>query len=130
MNLVRKDWASKQAILDEVADVPDGWLRGFAVRHPMDCRKFHASRNGAMLYRVEAVLKAIEDGETMPDGGIVHRESAEGGVQTAEGEGNDAELAPRAQDKRGDGCAARVREQTARRDAAPYRADKAKGGIQ
>ncbi len=75
MNLVRKDWASKQAILDEVADVPDGWLRGFAVRHPMDCRKFHASRNGAMLYRVEAVLKAIEDGETMPDGGIVHRES-------------------------------------------------------
>lgn len=97
MNLVRKDWASKQAILDEVADVPDGWLRGFAVRHPMDCRKFHASRNGAMLYRVEAVLKAIEDGETMPDGGIVHRESAEGGVQSADehaatrkGESNEA----------------------------------------
>lgn len=66
----RKEWASKDAILQEVADVPENWLRAFAVRHPTDCRKFATTRNGSMMYRVEAVLKAIEDGEGMPNGGI------------------------------------------------------------
>lgn len=77
--MVRKEWASKTAIFEEVADVPENWLRGFAVRHPLDCRKFAATRNGSMMYRVEAVLKAIEDGESMPNAGIVDR-SAETGV--------------------------------------------------
>lgn len=36
-------------------------------------RKFAATRNGSMMYRVEAVLKAIEDGEAMPNAGIVDR---------------------------------------------------------
>ncbi len=71
--MVRKEWASKSAIFEEVADVPENWLRGFAARHPLDCRKFAATRNGSMMYRVEAVLKAIEDGESMPNAGIVDR---------------------------------------------------------
>ena len=70
MTMVRKEWASKDAILSEVADVPENWLRGFAVRHPGDCRKFAATRNGSMMYRVSAVLRAIEDGEAMPNGGV------------------------------------------------------------
>ena len=74
--ITRKEWASKDAIMQEVADVPENWLRGFALRHPMDCRKFARSRNGSMMYRVEAVLKAIEDGEAMPDLGIVSRDES------------------------------------------------------
>ena len=71
MNMVRKEWASMPAIREEVADVPENWLRGFALAHPKDCRKFVAKRNGSMLYRVSAVLKAIEDGEAMDNFGIV-----------------------------------------------------------
>lgn len=71
--ITRKEWASKDAIMEEVADVPENWLRGFAARHPKDCRKFAATRNGSMMYRVEAVIKAIEDGEAMPNAGIVDR---------------------------------------------------------
>ena len=74
--MTRKDWASRDAILQEVADVPENWLRAFAVNHPQDCRKFAAKRNGSMMYRVDAVLKAIEDGEGMPNSGIVDRGSA------------------------------------------------------
>lgn len=71
--MTRKEWASKAALIAEVADVPENWLRGFAVRHPLDCRKFAASRNGSMMYRVASVLRAIEDGEAMPNDGIVVR---------------------------------------------------------
>lgn len=78
-----KVWASKDAIRDEVADVPEPWLRGFAIRHPKDCRKFAAARNGAMLYRVAAVIQAIEEGEAMPDCGIVDR-----GASGADGAAN------------------------------------------
>lgn len=77
MSFVRKEWASKDAIMSEVADVPENWLRGFAVRHPRDCRKFAATRNGSMLYRVEAVLAAIESGEAMPNEGIVERNESD-----------------------------------------------------
>ena len=79
MAFVRKDWASKDAIMSEVADVPENWLRAFAIRHPKDCRKFAATRNGSMLYRVEAVLAAIENGEAMPNEGIVERPEQNGG---------------------------------------------------
>lgn len=78
MSFVRKDWASKDAIMSEVADVPENWLRAFAIRHPKDCRKFAATRNGSMLYRVEAVLAAIENGEAMPNEGIVERSENNG----------------------------------------------------
>jgi len=76
MTMVRKEWASANAIREEVADVPANWLRGFAVAHPNDCRKFAATRNGSMLYRVSAVLDAIERGEAMPNCGIVDRTEA------------------------------------------------------
>ena len=79
MSFVRKDWASKDAIMSEVADVPENWLRAFAIRHPKDCRKFAATRNGSMPYRVEAVLAAIENGEAMPNEGIVERSEKNGG---------------------------------------------------
>lgn len=78
MSFVRKEWASKDAIRTEVADVPENWLRGFALRHPKDCRKFAATRNGSMMYRVSAVLEAIENGEAMPDAGIVDRGTTDG----------------------------------------------------
>ena len=71
-----KVWASSRAIRSEVADVPENWLKGFAVRHPKECRKFATTRNGSMLYRVSAVLEAIESGEEMPNAGIVDRENA------------------------------------------------------
>ena len=80
----RKEWASKDAIMAEVADVPENWLRAFAVRHPADCRKFASTRNGAMMYRVDAVLQAIEDGEGMPNDGVVERDA--GGVAVYKGE--------------------------------------------
>lgn len=83
MTMVRKEWASKEAILAEVADVPENWLRGFAIKHPSDCRKFAKTRNGSMMYRVEAVLQAIEDGEAMPNAGIVERDDS--GVVVYEG---------------------------------------------
>lgn len=73
--MTRKEWASKDAIMSEVADVPENWLRAFAVRHPADCRKFATTRNGAMMYRVDAVLAAIEDGEGMPNEGVVERDA-------------------------------------------------------
>ena len=74
MMATRKEWASKDAIVSEVADVPENWLRAFAVRHPLDCRKFATTRNGSMMFRVEAVLQAIESGEGMPNDGIIKRD--------------------------------------------------------
>lgn len=80
----RKEWASKAAIMQEVADVPENWLRAFAVRHPNDCRKFSTTRNGSMLYRVDAVLKAVEDGEGMPNEGLVERDETGAAIYQAE----------------------------------------------
>lgn len=74
--MIRKEWASKDAIIREVADVPENWLKGFAVRHPKDCRKFASTRNGSMLYRVAAVIEAIENGEAMPNAGVVDRRAS------------------------------------------------------
>lgn len=58
-------WASMRAIRARVADVPERWLVRFAASHPFDIRKFAAARNGTLLYRVAAVLEAIETGEGM-----------------------------------------------------------------
>ena len=80
----RKEWASKDAIMSEVADVPENWLRAFAVRQPLDCRKVATTRNGAMMYRVDAVLKAIEDGEGMPNEGMVERDATGAAVYKGE----------------------------------------------
>ena len=86
--MTRKEWASKDAIMQEVADVPENWLRAFAVRHPGDCRKFATTRNGAMMYRVDAVLAAIEKGEAMPNEGVVERDA--NGAAIYKGEEKDA----------------------------------------
>jgi hypothetical protein len=57
-------WGRAGDIQREVANVPDNWLRTFCVRHPGDVRKFGTSRNSTLLYRSEAVLAAVEAGET------------------------------------------------------------------
>lgn len=56
-----KVWASKSAIMSEVADVPENWLAEFAAAQPDDVRKFAAAQNGRLLYRTAAVLQAIDE---------------------------------------------------------------------
>lgn len=63
-------WATKKALMERVADVPENWLRAFVVRHPEHFRKFDLAKGGSAMYRVSAVLEAIETGEGMPNGGI------------------------------------------------------------
>lgn len=93
-----KIWASKDAIRVEIADVPENWLKGFALAHPLDIRKFAAKRNGTLLYRVAAVVAAIEGGEAMPNGGIVAR--GEDAPWMKDGLGQGAGLSPARQDER------------------------------
>ena len=57
-----KVWASKVALMSEVADVPENWLAEFAANQPGDIRKFATARNGRLLYRTAAVLQAIDEG--------------------------------------------------------------------
>lgn len=96
-----KIWASKDAIQEEIADVPENWLKGFALKHPLDIRKFAAKRNGTLLYRVAAVVAAIEDGEAMPNAGIVARgEDAPWMKDEDDGATKGAGLSPARQDAR------------------------------
>lgn len=96
-----KIWASKDAIQEEIADVPENWLKGFALSHPLDIRKFAAKRNGTLLYRVAAVVAAIEDGEAMPNAGIVARgEDAPWMKDEDDGATKGAGLSPAHQDAR------------------------------
>lgn len=96
-----KIWASKDAIRVEIADVPENWLKGFALKHPLDIRKFAAKRNGTLLYRVAAVVAAIEDGEAMPNAGIVARgEDAPWMKDEDDGATKGAGLSPARQDGR------------------------------
>lgn len=55
-------WASKDEVRAEVASVPENWLMRFALHQPGDVRKFAEQSNGKVLYRVGAVLDAIENG--------------------------------------------------------------------
>lgn len=57
-------WGRADDIQREVAHVPDNWLVTFRVRHPADVRKFGNSRNSTTLYRSQAILDAVENGET------------------------------------------------------------------
>ena len=57
-------WGRAEDIQREVAHVPENWLRTFVLRHPADIRKFGTSRNSTLLFRSEAVLAAVEAGET------------------------------------------------------------------
>lgn len=56
-----KVWASKSSIIDEIADVPDNWLDKFAAAEPQNIRKFTAARNSRLVFRVAAILAAIEE---------------------------------------------------------------------
>lgn len=56
-------WARAADVREKIANVPLQWLYGFANAHPADVRKFGVYRNGTLLYRVDAVLAAIEQGE-------------------------------------------------------------------
>lgn len=62
-----KVWATIDGIIAEVAEVPENWLKSFGVNHPNDFRKFGDARNSRTLYRVDAVLQAIENGESFRD---------------------------------------------------------------
>ena len=55
-------WASKDEVREEVASVPENWLMRFVQHQPGDVRKFADTSNGKVLYRVSAVLDAIENG--------------------------------------------------------------------
>jgi len=57
-------WGRAEDIQREVAHVPENWLRMFMLRHPGDVRKFGNSRNSTLLFRTDAVLAAVEAGET------------------------------------------------------------------
>ena len=57
-------WGRAEDIQREVAHVPENWLRMFMVRHPADIRKFGNSRNSTLLFRSDAILAAVEAGET------------------------------------------------------------------
>ena len=57
-------WGRADDIQREVAHVPEHWLSAFMVRHPGDVRKFGTSRNSTLLFRSDAVLAAVEAGET------------------------------------------------------------------
>ena len=56
-------WATERALKERVADVPGNWLERFMVAHPNDIRKFGSAKNSRLMYRVAAVLDAIERGE-------------------------------------------------------------------
>ena len=58
-----KIWATRDSILDDVADLPRNWLAEFAARQPADVRKFADKRSGMLVYRVSAVLAAVEEGK-------------------------------------------------------------------
>ncbi len=59
-----KVWATMDGIIAEIAEVPENWIKSFGIKHPNDFRKFGDAKNSRTLYRVDAVLQAIEAGES------------------------------------------------------------------
>ena len=54
-------WARKE-IIKQLTGCPDKWIYSFAATHPSDIRKFgNGSKNGTLIFRVSAVLAAIEE---------------------------------------------------------------------
>lgn len=62
-----KVWATMDGIIEEIAEVPENWIKSFGVHHPEDFRKFGDAKNSRTVYRVQAVLDAIENGESFRD---------------------------------------------------------------
>ena len=48
-----KVWATMDGIIAEVAEVPENWIKSFAVNHPNDFRKFGDAKNSRTVYRVD-----------------------------------------------------------------------------
>ena len=59
-----KVWATMDGIIAEIAEVPENWIKSFGANHPNDFRKFGDAKNSRTVYRVQAVLDAIENGES------------------------------------------------------------------
>jgi predicted DCC family thiol-disulfide oxidoreductase YuxK len=55
-------WGDMRQIREQVAKVPEGRLRKWIAKHPEHVRKFSGARNGTLLIRSEAVVRAVEDG--------------------------------------------------------------------
>lgn len=62
-----KVWATMDGIIAEIAEVPENWIKSFGANHPNDFRKFGDAKNSRTVYRVQAVLDAIENGESFRD---------------------------------------------------------------
>ena len=60
-------WATEKALKERVADVPGNWLERFMCARPNDIRKFGTAKNSRLMFRVSAVLDAIEAGEYFRD---------------------------------------------------------------
>ena len=60
-------WATMDGIIAEIAEVPENWIKSFGQNHPNDFRKFGDAKNSRTVYRVSAVLEAIENGESFRD---------------------------------------------------------------
>lgn len=56
-------WANRRALHENVASVPEAWLRRFAAKYPTDIRKFGEAKQCALLFRVSKVLECIENGD-------------------------------------------------------------------
>ena len=62
-----KVWASAKTIRQAIAEVPENWLDRFACAQMDDTRKFGAASNSRLLFRVAAVLAAIEERKYFKD---------------------------------------------------------------
>lgn len=51
-------WASRARLAEDVAELPERWLREFARNQPDDVRRFDGHND---VYRVAAVLEAVEE---------------------------------------------------------------------
>ena len=56
-----KVWATEDSVRAEIADAPEKWFDQFAVNQPDDIRKFGDATNSTLVFRVPAVLQAIEE---------------------------------------------------------------------
>ena len=55
-------WATERKIRNEVAELPEKWFDSFKTNQPADIRKLGDANNATLLFRVEAVLEAVENG--------------------------------------------------------------------
>ena len=70
-------WARK-ATVKQLTGCPDKWIYGFAAKHKGDIRRFGSGgKNGTLIFRLSAVLAAIEDGFSVDDADVSEALAAE-----------------------------------------------------